>query len=483
MNNRTMILTACAIFVFTIAFYFSSLKLDFSYGDDYMRIQSSMMAPARYFLADWTGLKGQGGLYRPLVVVSIAVDRMLWGVNPSGYHFSNLVFHAANAVLIFLIASALVKNYLFAAMASLLFLILPMNTEVVNWISCRCDSLAALFYLIAFYSYIRYKDSRRTAVFLMSIAAFALSLLSKESALSFPLMILAYEYFLGDLKDSSKYWISYFLMLVPYFLIRYVSLGTVLGGYPIPARDMAVNVFIGPFKTFQLVFLPFIQENLLLYFILMAVIIPCSILAVIYYSVKARPDRFFYFALSWILMALLPAIHLLSTGFDFRGSRFWYLSSIGIAWLMAYPVFAGSSKYKVNGKIIVYSLFACFFFYSAANTIQLNRGWTMASIMTRHIRAEAVKAAGNLPEGIRACFYNVPDNYKGFMVGMPYLEPPFYPKNITGSAPAGKSRYFVYDSGSGTFKSSSYYLIKNNKVPLLYDEMPNSRRFKEFLKK
>jgi protein O-mannosyl-transferase len=494
------ILIALAAIMLTIiifTFYASALKLNFLYSDDYVVIKTSHLAPSEYYLGNWMGGRGIGGLSRPIIISSVKLDGILWGVDPFGYHLSNVIYHAINAFFVFLIAYFILNDYLFALASGALFALLPMNAEAVNWMCCRCDLIATMFYLAAFYGYLLYSKRGYKPGLMLSMAAFVLALGSKESALTLPLIVLFYEYLNGGLKNKAKIIGAYFLIFIPYFVIRYLSLGTFLGGYKVGFKRAVFSVFLGIFKTIQLVALPFIQERLLMYFILLPLIALALLILIVLYIRRSRPASIFYFFLLWPLITLLPVAHVLSVGFDFRGSRWWYLPSIGISWLIAY--FAFHERYGSNKKMVAIAKTACFIFfvYSCFFLVQINNVWTKASDMTRTIRAEAIRLVERYPKGSKICFWNIPDNYKGCYVGMPFLETPFYESrfiirgyqddylyysDLSKRFNIDKCDNYVFNVSDERFKKVAASYIKKYNIPRIFDNYDNKRRFKGFLR-
>jgi tetratricopeptide (TPR) repeat protein len=126
----------------------------------------------------WQTAAGQGGLYRPLVVFSYALNYAAGGLDPWGYHAVNVLLHALNAVLVFSVILELFANRSFALWSGLLFALHPIRTEAVAYVVGRAESMAAFFFLLAWWLYLR----RQPAI---SAAAFLLAVLSKESAFTF----------------------------------------------------------------------------------------------------------------------------------------------------------------------------------------------------------------------------------------------------------------------------------------------------------
>ena len=153
---------------------------------------------------------------RPLRELSSMLDYKLFGLESKYWHIQNCLIHSINAWLIFLLLMNLSRSKSLSWLSSLLFLVHPIHVEVVAQISHRKDSLCLLFILVAFYSYILARSRKRIRYLLISSCAFILSLLSKESAYAFPLIIIAYEILLCDrqLLERLKYKYLLFFVLI-----------------------------------------------------------------------------------------------------------------------------------------------------------------------------------------------------------------------------------------------------------------------------
>src|SRR5207249_5694880 len=148
-----------------------------------------------------------GGHYQPLSWLTLGLDYTLWGMNPTGYHLTSLLLHAVNAVLFYYIVLALLRRAVAAVSASagaaavgaLFFAIHPLRVESVAWASERRDVLAALFYLATVLAYLRMAEEepsgRAHRWYLVSLACFVLSLLSKAWGITLPVVLLALDVF------------------------------------------------------------------------------------------------------------------------------------------------------------------------------------------------------------------------------------------------------------------------------------------------
>ena len=145
------------------------------------------------------------GHWTPVTWLTLGLDYVLWGMNPLGYHLGNILLHAANAAIFFVIARRLLGAALPAAGASArrlgavtaaaLFALHPLRAESVAWITERRDVLSAFFYLLAVLAYLTAvgEGGRRRRWYLTSIALFALGLLSKSMLVSLPFVLLVLD--------------------------------------------------------------------------------------------------------------------------------------------------------------------------------------------------------------------------------------------------------------------------------------------------
>lgn len=147
------------------------------------------------------------GFYRPLVNLTFLVDRWVWGNSPFGYHLTNILLHALATVTVFGIGVRITRSFWESMAAGLLFAVHPVHTEAVAWINGRNNVLAISLYLAAVYAYLRFAQNRRPVWLGYAALFLALSLFSKEYALTYPLLLLLYEgTYIGSAKD--KRWVG-----------------------------------------------------------------------------------------------------------------------------------------------------------------------------------------------------------------------------------------------------------------------------------
>jgi tetratricopeptide (TPR) repeat protein len=129
----------------------------------------------------------------PLKVLSLALDHRLWGLEPAGYHLTNLLLHVANAIAIYWLLSRLGEPAGLAFGAALLWALHPVQPESVAWISERKNVLSTLFFLLAFHAYLGWSERPRPRAYVLLLLLYAAALLSKVNTIVLPALTLWYE--------------------------------------------------------------------------------------------------------------------------------------------------------------------------------------------------------------------------------------------------------------------------------------------------
>lgn len=175
----------------TILVYLNSLPNEFVFDDLGLVVNNSKI----HNLTNIPAILGAHGkaAYRPLRTASYALDYSLFGLNPTGFRAVNIALHLLNGTLVFFLFRALLREPRPALLAAILFVVHPIQTESVAYISGRRDLLFTLFYLAGFACYVRYRQSDRLRYLLLAGLSYLLSLLSKEMAISLPLLCVAYD--------------------------------------------------------------------------------------------------------------------------------------------------------------------------------------------------------------------------------------------------------------------------------------------------
>ncbi|MRR06873.1 MAG: hypothetical protein EG828_08000 [Deltaproteobacteria bacterium] len=190
-----------ALTVITLAVYFIALNAGFLSVDDtdtISFIQSGKVSVTQLFLAP------SKAYYRPLALLSLLGDFHLYGGNPAGYHLTNLLFHLANVLLVYYLATLtmgkdLLNPGIYPFLAALIFAVHPVNSEAVVWISARPDLLCCFFTLLCMVLLVKRSNNVTPLVIAGLFTTLFCSLASKEASLFLP--ILAPVYFMLHRKN------------------------------------------------------------------------------------------------------------------------------------------------------------------------------------------------------------------------------------------------------------------------------------------
>ncbi|HTV55578.1 MAG TPA: hypothetical protein VMI06_11775, partial [Terriglobia bacterium] len=184
----------------------------------------------------FVGRQGVTNYYRPLMTLGYLVCYHLFGKLAFGYHLVNLTLYVMVVCILFGMTLAMFRRRDLAFMAALLFALHPVHTESVAWIAAVTDLELTLFFLVAFWFFLKTANSdggRFVPAMAGMEICFVLALLSKEQALMLPLLATIYEHGYREDRKTTSWWqkISRYGLLwlieVGYLLLRIRVFGSV----------------------------------------------------------------------------------------------------------------------------------------------------------------------------------------------------------------------------------------------------------------
>ncbi len=296
--------------------------------------------------------------WHPLTMISYAVDFRIWGLNPLGYHLTNIVFHGLNtflaAVLTLKLLTAADKlgafdgpQLIFASFFSaLLFGVHPLRVESVAWVAERKDVLCGFFYMLTVIEYLKYARRKNgwAVSYALSVVLFALALLSKPMAMTLPFAFLILDFyplrrFAANLAAIKRI----FIEKAPFFFLSAVSALVTLWAQTkamIPLKSLpfsvraAVAVRAYAFYLYKTIlpvnlapFYPLPERPFDAVFIISAaVFVGLAVLSIIMArKTRGVPAVFLYYAVT-----LLPVIGLVQVGGQAAADRYTYLPLLGL---------------------------------------------------------------------------------------------------------------------------------------------------------
>ncbi len=366
----------------------------------------------------WAFTTFHGSNWHPLTWISHMVDWSLYGRNPAGHHITNVLFHAANAVLLFLLLLYITGYLGRAAIVAFLFAVHPAHVESVAWLAERKDLLCAFFSLIALLAYAWYARSPSWKRFAWVVLASACALLSKPMAVTLPFIMLLLDYWplrrfsftqqprAVRLSSLSRLCIEKWPLFV---LATFSSIVTfkaqqsggsviVLEAFPMWVRIS--NAAISYCRYLRIAFWP---HPLIAYYyhdrihiaISAAVLSAIALFLVTAICWRMRETRpYCLFGWLWFLGTLVPVIGIVQVGVQAMAERYTYLPFIGIfiavVWLAGDAV-ANSPKLKVAAHLLAIAvILAC-----AVETSAQVKVWKNTATLFTHVLQ--VDPRGELP--------------------------------------------------------------------------------------
>ncbi len=303
--------------------------------------------------------------YRPVLSLTYFIDSWVWGVNPFGFHLTNLFLHLMNSLLVYFCVWSLFRQcfkgkesnpWEISLLSAIIFCVHPLKTEPVCSIGYRADLLASFFVFFAFLLYVNTAKSsgwHKTGKIIFAHLFFFLGLLSKEAVIVFPFIIISLDWVLKQLtvkqifsfrlRKYSGYFLILFFYLILYFKIvpnsSLMSSGF-LGGSLLNHVILMVYflsqyllAIIFPFmvKILPPVYIPSIKmimggKACLAIFVVLLFVFLC------FFILKKR-DKVSFFLL-WFLLGLIPILNIIPIVNPFA-YRFMYFPSLGFSVLIA----------------------------------------------------------------------------------------------------------------------------------------------------
>ena len=195
-GEKRIVIFCLLLVAATLVFYNPVVHNQFTDFDDsvYILRNAPVQSGLSWQTVKWSFTTFHAGYWHPLTWLSHALDCQLFGLNPAGHHYINLLLHAANAVLLFwLLWQATGIAWPSLAVAAL-FALHPVNVESVAWVAERKNVLSMLFFLLALHAYDRYARTGRRSFYVWVNVLFALGLMAKPQIVTLPFVLLLWDY-------------------------------------------------------------------------------------------------------------------------------------------------------------------------------------------------------------------------------------------------------------------------------------------------
>ena len=293
--------------------------------------------------------------YRPLFLVYLLVGYQVFGLWASGWHLMSIGVHTGATVAVYYLIRRLSGRWKTAALAALIFGIHPTHVESVAWISGIPDPLAVLFYVPAFFYYLRYRERGNKSWFAASLFAYSLALLCKEATITLPAVIVVWEIVRGErmklkarLRHLSYAISPYALIGLAYLSVRFAVMGKVSWVNPgmTKADDLSllmtvpsvvlfyIKNLLAPFYLSIVYYPPLANGVTDLLFLLPTLLLVGIGVMLCVYRHRISPDV--WIGLALLITPLLPVLYIkvFHQAYIVQ-DRYLYLPSVGFCFLVA----------------------------------------------------------------------------------------------------------------------------------------------------
>jgi protein O-mannosyl-transferase len=386
-NNYFKIILSVILFFTIIIVFLPSLKNGFIHWDDpgYITINKTIQTLS-FKNIKAIFLSFTGGLWIPITFLTFTVIHIFSGLNPLGYHLTNNLIHAANAILVFYLFLSFFRIYcpeqfnlakknkyilLASFFGALFWAIHPLRVESVAWATELKDVLSGFFYLATCLFYLKFKqvpkDKDEKKWYVFSLIFFILSLLSKPMAVTLPIILLIFDLFVfnNHIKKAILEKMPFFIVSGLISMLTMVSMHKGLA----PVRDIDFyQRFLNFIKSIVFYFektlypinlvpiYPFDKPISLgnpIYLISSIVFIIIFALSLWLYRKKKFKIPVFVFIC--FIIAILPVSGIFQNGQQSSADRFTYIPSLGIFFLFC-VLLKNIFKYYEHSKIKIYSV-------------------------------------------------------------------------------------------------------------------------------
>src|ERR1700757_686668 len=191
----------------------------FLWDDDAYIINNELLTAPHGWQRIWFSLDSPSQ-YFPLTYSTFRIEHALWGLNPTGYHWINLLLHVANALLVWAVLARL--NVPGAWLAGAIFALHPVQVESVAWVTERKNVLMVFFFLLTLLAWIAFVDEqtrRPWRFYVLALILYVLSLSAKTTACTLPAALLSILWLQKKSIDKRR-----LLQVLP-FLVLGLSMG------------------------------------------------------------------------------------------------------------------------------------------------------------------------------------------------------------------------------------------------------------------
>jgi len=419
------------LLVLVIAALYGPGLRDYFVSDDFVNIEYSKLNSLQDILGFLTPI-GRLWFYRPVIQILFGLDYSIFGLNPVPYHLQSLVLHCLNTGLVYLLALRLGEGKQLVGLTSaVVFASNWRHDESVWWISSMGDLLAAFFILLTNLLFLAYLSDKRKGIYVVSIGTFVLALLSKESAISLPLLLFLCGIFMlrsRGLVDRRfvRALLLYLGPFVLYLLFQYKT-DRISRAAGVAGTDLFSNLLrFNTYSQWPIYFYGNLISlgRLILHNQLIGLAALGSLIGLFLFGYLRR-HYLLSFGIAWSM--LTSVVYLSFTSADstilYAPNRYFYIPSIGFAIAVGFAAlwstrFLDNTKlWKSRLSLLVPVALGIIVGLSSVKLIREGHAWRQAGGTVETILDQVQTLYPELPGGCRLCFVGgLPDDIEGAYV-------------------------------------------------------------------
>ena len=354
----------CGFLILAVfAVFYQTARHDFVYDDeDYILHNRHVTGGLTSEGIAWAITAYHASNWHPLTWLSHMLDCQLYDLKPRGHHLTNVLLHAATAMLLFLALRRMTGVLWPSAWVAAVFAIHPLRVESVAWVAERKDVLSGLFFMLTLWFYARYAEHPKSwGRYLLVVASFATGLTAKPMLVTLPFVLLLLDYWpLGRFGRVSggvvAEKIPLFALAVASCLVTIAAQQNAINSFEhLPLSRRLANAAVAYVAYIGKMFYP--ADLAVLYPLpegpppVWEVVVAATVLLSITMAVFAVRRKYPYllFGWLWFLGTLVPVIGLMQVGIQAMADRYTYLTQIGLYIALAW----GVCTWPARGPIVV----------------------------------------------------------------------------------------------------------------------------------
>jgi protein O-mannosyl-transferase len=346
-SNKKIILTVISFLLIipTVIFYSPVTENDFINFDDdvYITSNHNIQSGITWKNIKWAFTATYANNWHPLTWLSHLCDIEMFGLNSSGHHFTNLIFHIIAILLLFGFLYYATGKLFPSTLTAVLFALHPLHVESVAWAAERKDVLSTVLWFATMWSYSYYSRHRKTSFYLMTITLFMLGIMAKPMLVTLPVVLILFDFWPLQAFEPNRKSVKILLLeKLPFLLISTVSSAITLiaqqeaiGSFdrislPLRVSNAIVSYCIYLKQCFWplhlSIFYPYEQYKTIISIFCFLILLLMTFALIRFGLLK----KYLLMGWLWYVSTLLPVIGLIQVGEQSHADRYTYIPFVGL---------------------------------------------------------------------------------------------------------------------------------------------------------